>query len=110
MSKRSSILYINDIAQAIDKIDKFAGKISYEKFCRDEKTMDAVVRNLEIIGEAAKHVSKTIRERNKDIPWSEMVSMRNKVTHEYFGVDMEILWKTITEDLPELKKKIKKLI
>ena len=72
--------------------------------------MDAVVRNLEIIGEAAKHVSKTIRERNKDIPWSEMVSMRNKVTHEYFGVDMEILWKTITEDLPELKKKIKKLI
>jgi len=67
---------------------------------------DAIIRNMEIIGEASKHLSSDMRKKYKDIPWQMMVSMRNKMTHEYFGVDIKILWKTIKDDLPPLKKQL----
>ena len=73
-------------------------------------TIDAVVRNLMIIGEAAKNIPEEIKSKNPKIAWSEAVGMRNKVTHEYFGVDEDILWKTIKEDLPVFKKQILKLL
>lgn len=77
---------------------------------KNEKTVDAVVRNLEIIGEAAKNISQEFESKFPEIPWKEMISMRNKVSHEYFGVDSEILWETVTKDLPLLKEKLRKLL
>ena len=71
--------------------------------------IDAVVRNFEIIGEAAKNLSRKTKSRLSDIPWEDITGMRNKMIHEYFGVDLEIIWKTIQEAVPDLKKAIKKV-
>jgi uncharacterized protein with HEPN domain len=109
MSKRNVNLYLVDIREAISKILKYTQNISYNDFCRDSKTMDAVIRNLEIIGEAANNLPLRMRD-SADIPWNQMIGMRNKVIHEYFGIDPEILWQTAKEDIPALKKKIKDLV
>jgi uncharacterized protein with HEPN domain len=77
---------------------------------KDQKTIDAVVRNLEIIGEAAANTPDNIQEQFSDVPWYKMKGMRNILIHEYFGLDNEVLWKTVQEDLPLLKRKIQKLI
>lgn len=110
MSKRELELYLQDILDSIGKIEKYARGLSYVEFSKDEKTIDAVVRNFEVIGEAARHVPKEIVNKYPDIPWGKMSGMRNKVLHEYFGVDLEILWQTIQEDLPGLKEQIKSLL
>jgi len=109
MSKRAPKLYFDDIITAIDDIENFTQGMTFETFENDKKTVQAVVRSLEIIGEAANHLPQEIKEKYPDIPWRDMISMRNKVLHEYFGVDEEVLWQTITEDLLPLKEKIKKL-
>lgn len=109
MFKRNVDLYFDDIFSAIKKIDKYTKDLSINNFVKDTKTFDAVIRNLEIIGEAANKIPENIRKRYETIPWHKMISMRHKVIHEYFGVDPEILWKTIKEDLPNLKKLFKKI-
>lgn len=103
-------MYLLDIVTSINKIADYTKGLSYDKFANDSKTVDAVVRNLEIIGEAARHISPGLVVAHQDIPWMRMVGMRNKILHEYFGVDEEILWETIQQDLPELKTKIEKLL
>lgn len=110
MSKRTIELYIEDILNSIEKIEKYTKHTTFEKFSTDEKTIDAVIRNLEVIGEAAKNIPNKNLAKYKDIPWKKIISMRNKIIHEYFGVDTEILWKTIKEDLPKLKNIIKNII
>jgi uncharacterized protein with HEPN domain len=110
MSKREPHLYLADIMNSIDRIASYIDDVSFEIFETDEKTIDAVVRNLEIIGEAARHVPEDFIKTNPQVPWKEMVSMRNKVLHEYFGIDIDILWETITQDLPKLKITIQKLL
>jgi uncharacterized protein with HEPN domain len=110
MPNRKPTLYIQDILTSIDKIFAYTKDLTYNDFSEDEKTIDAVVRNLEIIGEAANNISPEILQLHPEIPWSKMVSMRNKVIHEYFGVDAEILWETIFEDLAPLKESIKKVL
>ena len=109
MSKRASKLYLQDILTAINDIENFTQGISYELFLTDKKTVQAVVRSLEIIGEAANYISNEIKNKNPDIPWEKMTSIRNKVLHEYFGIDEEVIWQTITEDLIPLKQLIAKL-
>lgn len=109
MSKRAATLYLQDILTSIKKIEEYSQDLSFKEFSKDEKTIDSVVRNLEIVGEAARNIPKEISQKNPDVPWEKMVSMRNKVLHEYFGVDEDILWKTITEDLPKLKKQLQSL-
>lgn len=109
MSKKEPTLYLQDILTSITKIEEYAKGLSFEEFSKDEKSIDAVVRNLEIIGEAARNIPQEITVKYSDIAWDKMVSMRNKVMHEYFGVDVEIVWKTINEDLPEVKEKLKTL-
>lgn len=110
MSKREPALYLQDILTSIARVDGYTKEFTIEDLNKDFKTLDAVVRNLEIIGEAAKNMPADVREEYPDIPWGKMVSMRNKVIHEYFGVDVEILWKTAKEDLPPLRKQIKKVL
>lgn len=109
MPERPALLYLQDILDAIISIEVYVHGYSYEDFFDDRKTADAVVRNLEIIGEAAGNMPREVIDRHPEVPWTKMVSMRNKVIHEYAGVDLSILWQTIREDLPPLKTAIKKI-
>lgn len=101
--KRDYRLYIDDIIEAIDKIEGYIKGYSIDKFSKDNKTIDAVIRNFEIIGEASKHIPETIRKKYSKIPWKEMAGMRNKLIHEYFGIKLDVVWKTVKKRLPELK-------
>ena len=109
MKKRNEELYLKDILEAISHIEAYTKNISYNQFSSDQMKIDAVVRNLEIIGEAAKNLSKHTKARYPDVPWRNISGMRDKVIHEYFGVDLEIIWKTVQESLLGLKKVIKKI-
>jgi len=108
MSERPVKLYISDILESISKIKKYTRGMLFKEFANDEKSIDAVVRNIEIIGEATKHIPKSLRLKHVEVPWKEIIGT-SKVIHEYFGVDIEILWKTISEDIPALKKQIDKI-
>lgn len=110
MSEKSSRLYLEDILTSILRIEDYVRGLNFESFTKDQKTIDAVVRNLEIIGEAAKNIPESFSEKHAELPWREMMSTRNKVIHEYFGVDNNILWQTTREDLPKLKAQIQKLL
>lgn len=110
MSKRKPQLYLQDILDSLAKIEEFTKDFTFDQFQSDEKTVEAVVRKLEIIGEAAKNLPNEVVKNHPEIPWSKMKSMRNKVLHEYFGVDVEIVWKTIKEDLPFLKEQINSIV
>lgn len=109
MSKRNPKLYLDDIIIAIESIQEYTKGFSLVSFEKDKKTIDAVVRNLEIIGEAANNIPSELKIKYPNLPWKDMISMRNKVLHEYFGVDVDILWQTINEDLLPLKEKLKNL-
>lgn len=102
--------YIQDIIDAIDKAQKFTEGLTYDNFREDEKTVFAVVRALEIIGEAAKNIPESLRSQYPDIPWKEMAGMRDKLIHEYFGVKFEVVWDTVRVETPELKTKFEKII
>src|SRR5258708_14075175 len=91
MSKRAPKLYFEDIVTAIDDIENFTQGMTFETFENDKKTVQAVVRSLEIIGEAANHLPQEIKKKYSDIPWRDIASMRNKELHQYFGVDEEVL-------------------
>lgn len=109
MSDRNQAVFLQDILQAITKIERYTNSLSYDEFCRNDMAVDAVIRNFEIIGEAATHVADEVKSRNAAIPWDKMKAMRNIMIHEYFGVDLETVWKTIKDALPELKREIGKL-
>ena len=95
--------YIEDIIGAIDKAMNFVKNISYEEFIQDDKTVFAVVRALEIIGEAVKNIPDDIRKNYREIPWKDMAGMRDKFIHEYFGVKLSIVWRTVKEEISPLK-------
>ena len=102
--------YLNDIIESIEDIGSFVDEMSYEDFKVDKKTIYAVIRCLEIIGEAVKKIPENNRKIYADIPWREIGGMRDKLIHEYFGVDVVTVWDTIQEDLPPLKSSISKMI
>ena len=110
MSKREPLLYLQDILTSLSRIEDYTKSLSFEGLKDDWKTIDAVVRNLEILGEAARNIPEEIIDKYPDVPWGYMVSMRNKVLHEYFGVDLDILWKTVKEDLPLLKQQVEEIV
>ena len=101
--KRDYHLFIKDLLECINKIEDFIGKMSFDEFMKDEKTKSAVVREIEVMGEAVKNMPSSIREGYKDIPWNQMAKTRDKIIHFYFGVDYEIVWRVIRERLPEIK-------
>ena len=84
--------------------------MDYEAFARDDKTIFAVVRALEIIGEASKKVSDELKEQYSSLPWREMAGMRDKLVHDYFGVNVEVVWKSVAEDLPALKSQVQQML
>ena len=96
--------YIEDIRNAIDKIESFIAGLSYDDFIHDEKTLYAVVRALEIIGEAAKKVPEDIRNEMEGVPWKDMSGMRDVLVHDYINVDVETVWLTAKQKVPQLKR------
>lgn len=102
MSKRTDREFVSDIQEAIRRVMDYTSGMTYEAFLADTKTQDAVVRNLEIIGEAAKNLSENIRAKRADIPWKGMTGIRDKLIHHYFGVNLDIVWQVATADLPQL--------
>lgn len=101
--KREYRFFVEDIHDCIEKIEEFTAHMSFEEFVNDDKTKSAVIRKLEIIGEASKNIPRDIRQKHKDLPWSDMAKMRDKIIHGYFGINYQIVWKVVKERLPEIK-------
>jgi uncharacterized protein with HEPN domain len=101
--------YIDDIHDAISEVADFIRGMTYDEFVVDKKTSNAVIRSMEVLGEAAKKVPTSFREKHPDIPWRKMAGMRDVLIHDYMGVDLKTVWKAATERLPELALKIKSL-
>jgi uncharacterized protein with HEPN domain len=108
--KRDYSVYLRDILQAFRNASQFVKGLSYKNFITDRKTVSAVIRELEIAGEATKQLPASIRRKYPDIPWSDMAGMRDKLIHFYFGVDTEIVWKTIKVRIPELEPLIQDVL
>jgi uncharacterized protein with HEPN domain len=102
MDKKPTIFLLH-IADAIKHIEEYIDNYSYQQFCDDRKTQDAVIRKLEIIGEATTNLEDKFKKQNPDIPWREISDFRNVLAHEYWDIDLEIVWRTAKEDLVALK-------
>ncbi len=107
---RNQQLYLQDILTAIQSIEDFIGTMSFNEFKVDDKTISAVIRKLEIIGEATKGIPPEIRDRNIQVPWRQMAGMRDKLIHSYFGVDHELVWSTIIGRLQDVKINIENIL
>ncbi len=103
MSERSISLYLADMLEAVDRVCDYTSKLTYSSFSGNEMVADAVLRNLEVLGEAARHVPQTTRNKYPGIPWTSLVGLRNIVIHQYHGVDLENIWQIARKDLPPLR-------
>lgn len=103
MRKRDYRDYMRDISDSVTDIVSFIEGMTFEEFIKDKKTINAVVRSIEVIGEATKKIPETLKDKYSEIPWKKMAGMRDKMIHEYFGIDMEILWKTVKDEIPILR-------
>ena len=110
MSKRSSNVLLLDMKEASEKILKYTKGLSFEDFLTDDKTIDAVVRNFEIIGEASLRIDEDFRLENPQIEWKKLRGFRNRIVHDYFGIDYEIVWSILSEDLEELIFQLEQLL
>ncbi|MBF0520766.1 MAG: DUF86 domain-containing protein [Nitrospirae bacterium] len=110
MSKRDWKLLIEDILTCANRIIKYTENMDIKEFSTDEKTIDAVMRNFQVIGEAVKNLPKELINTHKNIKWVNIMGLRNIIVHEYFGIDMELLWSIIKVDIPQLNKEMENLI
>ena len=108
--ERDFMDYLQDILDSIVKIDKFTRGMNLLEFEKDDKTIYAVIRAIEILGEASKKIPDQIKDKYPDIPWREISGMRDKLIHDYFGVNTEVVWKTVKNDVPPLKVLIEQII
>jgi uncharacterized protein with HEPN domain len=110
MKRRELGDYLEDILEAIQEVADFTAGMDYTDFIEDRKSVNAVIRSLEVIGEATKNLSVELREKYPDIPWKRMSGMRDKLIHEYFGVDKEMVWEVVQNELPPLKYLVQKVL
>jgi uncharacterized protein with HEPN domain len=107
--KRDLNLFLDDILESIELLEKYTKDLSLEIFYEDSQIQDAIIRRIEIIGEAAKHFPESVRERHPKIPWRDVIGMRNYIVHDYFGINYDLLWEVATKDIYELKKEMLKI-
>jgi uncharacterized protein with HEPN domain len=110
MSNRRDLDFLADILEAVRRADEYVGDVDYETFVNDTKTQDAVIRTIEIIGEATKHLSSDLRDSHPDVPWKSMAGMRDKLIHHYFGVNIDIVWQIAVSELPGLSIKVEQIL
>lgn len=103
-------IILNDILEAVRKIEKYSNEVPYEKFLDDELLLDGIIRNLEIIGEAIKKIPDELKNNHPDLEWKKIAGLRDILIHEYFGIDLEIIWDIIKNKLPSFKAKIIQII
>lgn len=106
MPKRNPDLLLEDIRSALARIDRYTRKMQREQFLADEKTIDAVVRNLEIIGEAVRWLPEDFKLGHMGVPWGQIAGLRNRIVHDYFGLDLEIIWQVLQTSLREFKQQL----
>ncbi|MBP9692870.1 MAG: DUF86 domain-containing protein [Alphaproteobacteria bacterium] len=109
MSSRDWLFRLEDILDALRLVQQYIKDLDFQQFESDQRTKDAVIRNLEIIGEAARHIPNFIVQEYPNIPWRHIRDMRNILIHEYFGIDMDIIWQTLIHDLPFLQSQIEQI-
>jgi uncharacterized protein with HEPN domain len=109
MSKRSDDLLLNDILESITKIKLYTSNLNFDSFINDSKTVDAVIRNFEIIGDASNRLSEVFKENNVEIDWFRIIGFRNRIVHDYMGIDFEIVWSIIQNDIDSLLLNIEKI-
>jgi uncharacterized protein with HEPN domain len=109
MSKRPTHLLLNDICESIDRTQEYTEGMSLEDFSNHRMAIDAVTRNLEIMGEAANRLPDEFKEEHSDVEWYKIVGLRHRIVHEYFGVDLEIIWQILRKDLPQLRRSLSRL-
>lgn len=107
---RNIRIYLSDMLENMNLAEQFVENVSYDAFSKDRKTVYAVLRCIEIIGEAAKNIPAELRREHSEIPWKEMSGMRDKVIHFYFGLDMRKIWLVLKEDIPRIKPLIKSIL
>jgi len=102
--------YVLDVLSSIREIEEFIKDMSFNDFIKDRKTVNAVIRSLEVMGEAVKKIPQEIRDKYPKIPWKYIAGMRDKLIHEYHGVDLEIIWEVIKKEIPSLKPEFEKVL
>ena len=108
--KREFILYLEDMSQSMQRIEEYLGNLDFKKFKMTAMVVDAVVRNFEIIGEASKKIPTDIKRKYPEIPWKKMYGLRNLISHEYFGIDYEMIWEIAKNSLPQNQADLLKII
>ena len=103
-------LFLEDILAAIQKVERYVKNLTFKELCKKDMAIDAIVRNLEIIGEASKNVPEKVKRKYPFVEWKEAIGFRNVLVHDYFGIDLEAVWDTIKNNLPSLKENIKKVL
>lgn len=107
---REFLDYVEDVIDAMSKAQEFTKGMDYESFAKDVKTVFAVTRTLEIIGEAVKKIPQEVKDRYPPAPWKDIAGMRDKLIHEYFGADQRTIWDTVQKDIPALKPVFEKIL
>ncbi len=108
--KDRSELYLKDLMDSMDQVMTYVDGMTFNEFEKDKMRIDAVLRNIQIIGEAARNISEEIKEKYPDIPWRRMIGLRNIVVHAYFGVDLEMIWRISTVNIPETQPQLEMIV
>ncbi len=109
MTEKDDLVFINHILESVNAIENFSKNISKERLISNRLKQSAIVREIEIIGEAVKNISESLKNKHQEIEWKDIVATRDKMIHHYFGVDLNIIWSIIKKDIPVLKKQIEKI-